>query len=94
MLWHQYTTSLTDNKVEPFLVPVLIGIWNPRASVVFFQTVVAHQDRNISGYLNYQIDEKCAEVREIGHLSDNPDVLNALVHHLLQGCEAEQVEEI
>ncbi len=57
-------------------------------------TVTAHQDRNIGGYLNYQIDGKCAEVREVGHLSDNPDVLNALVHYLLQGCEAEQVKEI
>ena len=57
-------------------------------------TVTAHQDRNIGGYLNYQIDGKCADVREVGHLSDNPDVLNALVHYLLQGCEAEQVKEI
>ena len=57
-------------------------------------TVIAHQDGNIGGYLNYQIDGKCAEVREVGHLSDNPDVLDALVHYLLQGCEAAQVEEI
>ena len=57
-------------------------------------TVIAHQDRNIGGYLNYQIDGKCVEVREVGYLSDNPDVLDALVYHLLQGCEAAQVEEI
>ena len=57
-------------------------------------TVTAHQDRNIGGYLNYQIDGKCADVREVGHLSDNLDALNALVHYLLQGCEAEQVKEI
>ncbi len=59
-----------------------------------FPTVVAHQDGNIGGYLNYQIDGKCAEGREVGHLSDNPDVLDALVHYLLQGCEAAQVKEI
>ncbi len=57
-------------------------------------TVVIHQNGNIGGYLNYQIDGKCAEVREVGYYSDNPEVLDGLISHLLQVCVAEGVDEI
>ena len=49
---------------------------------------------DIGGYLNYQIDGKRAEVCEVGHLSENPDILDALVCHLLQACTADGIEEI
>ena len=59
-------------------------------------TVVASASNlDIGGYLNYEItDEKCAEVYEVGHLSEDPDILDALVCHLLQTCIADGVEEI
>jgi predicted N-acetyltransferase YhbS len=84
------------NRQQSGTVSRTRAYWDMKPSRIrgILPTVIAHQDRNISGYLNYQIDGKCADVREVGHLSDNPDVLDALVHYLLQGCEAEQVEEI
>ncbi len=51
-------------------------------------TVVAHQNGSIGGYLNYEIDGKCVEVREVGCLPDNPDVLDVLVSYLLEACTA------
>ena len=57
-------------------------------------TVVARQDGRIGGYLNYGIHERTAEVREVGYIPDNPDVLDALVSHFLKVCEAQEVEEI
>ena len=57
-------------------------------------TVVAQQNGNISGYLNYEIDGTCAEVREVGFIPENPDVLDVLVSYLLQACTANGVEEI
>ena len=57
-------------------------------------TVVAHQNGNIGGYLNYEIDGKRAGVREVGHALDNPAALDALVSHFLQACEGQGVEEI
>lgn len=57
-------------------------------------TVVAHQNGNIGGYLNYQIDGKCAEVHEVGDKSENPEVLDVLISHLLQTCVAEGINEI
>ena len=57
-------------------------------------TVVAHQNGNIGGYLNYEIDGKCVEVREVGYLSENPDILDALIFHLLQACASNKVGEI
>lgn len=57
-------------------------------------TVIAHQNGNIGGYLNYEIDGACAKVHEVGHLPDNPDVLDALVLHLLQTCAVDKIEEI
>ena len=57
-------------------------------------TVVARQDGRIGGYLNYEIHEKTAEVREVGYIPDNPEVLDALVSHFLKACEAQGVETI
>ena len=62
-------------------------------------TVVAHPvgggcNPEVGGYLNYQIEGKRAEVLEIGCTPDNPAVLEALVSHLQQVCEAQGVEEI
>ena len=57
-------------------------------------TVVARRDGHISGYLNYEIDEKTAEVREVGCVPNSPEVLDALVSYLLKACEAHGVEKI
>ena len=59
-----------------------------------FPTVIAHQNGHIGGYLNYEIDGKRVEVREVGYTSDNSTVLDALASHFLQACEAQGVEEI
>ncbi len=59
-----------------------------------YPTVIAHRNGQIAGYLNYEIDGKRAEVREVGYARDNPSVLDALVSHLLQACKTEAVEEI
>ena len=57
-------------------------------------TVVARQNGRIGGYLNYEIHEKTAEVREVGYIPNNPEVLDALVFHFLKACEAQAVEKI
>ena len=57
-------------------------------------TVVARQNGHIGGYLNYEIDGKFVEVREVGYVPDDPTVLDALVSHFFQACEAQGVEEI
>lgn len=57
-------------------------------------TVVAEQNGNIVGYLNYKIYGTCAFVPEVGYLPDHIDVLDALGNHLLQVGEAGKVEDI
>lgn len=57
-------------------------------------TVVAHQNGNPVGYLNYQIDETGVDIREVGYLPDHPNVIDSLIHHLLQVCEPEDIEMI
>ncbi len=57
-------------------------------------TVVARRDGNISGYLNYEVDGKRAEVREVGYNPNAPEVLDTLVCHLLEVCETHGVEKI
>ena len=59
-----------------------------------FPTVVARRNGHIDGYLNYEIAEKTAEVREIGYIPKNPGVLEALVSHFLKVCAAQVVEKI
>ena len=56
--------------------------------------VIAHRNRHIEGYLNYEIDGKHAEVREIGYIPDHPTVLDAFASHFLEACEVQGVEEI
>ncbi len=56
--------------------------------------VVAHQNGNIGGYLNYEIDGACAKVHEVGYKPKNPEVLDVLIFHLLQVCAADKVEKI
>ena len=56
--------------------------------------VIAHQNGDIGGYLNYQIDATLAEVREIGYSPENPEVLYFLISTFLQTCESERVNEI
>lgn len=70
--------------------------WNMVPSRIrgVYPTVIAHRNGQIAGYLNYEIDGKRAEVREVGYARDNPSVLDALVSHLLQACKTEAVEEI
>lgn len=57
-------------------------------------TVVARRNGHSEGYLNYEIDGKRVEVREVGYIPNNSTVLDALVSHLLQTCEAQKVKEI
>ena len=56
--------------------------------------VVARQDGNIGGYLNYEMDGERTEVREVGCDPNEPEVLDALVGHLLKVCKAHGVEQI
>lgn len=57
-------------------------------------TVVAHQNGNPVGYLNYQIDDTSIDIREVGYLPDHLDVIDPLINHLLQQCEPENIELI
>ena len=57
-------------------------------------TVVARQNGQIGGYLNYEIDGKSAEVREVGYIADDSEILDALVSYLLKACEAQAVGKI
>ena len=57
-------------------------------------TVIARQNGRIGGYLNYEIEGKRVEVREVGYAPDNPLVLDALVSHFFQMCKAQAIEEI
>ena len=57
-------------------------------------TVVAQQNGTIGGYLNYEIDGKCADVREVEYLPDYPDVLDVFVSYLLQACAANVIKKI
>ena len=57
-------------------------------------TVVARRNGHISGYLNYEMDEKTVEVREVGCDSNDPEVLDVLVSYLLKACAAQEVEKV
>lgn len=57
-------------------------------------TVIARRDEHIGGYLNYEIYEKTAEVREVGYTLNNSEVLDALVSYFLKACETQAVETI
>ena len=57
-------------------------------------TIIAQRNGHTEGYLNYEIDGKRVAVREVGYRPDTPRVLDALAFHLLQTCEAQEVEAI
>ena len=57
-------------------------------------TIVARQNEHIGGYLNYEMEGERVEVCEVGYAPDDPSVLDALVPHFFQACEAQGVEEI
>ena len=57
-------------------------------------TVVARRGRHIRGYLNYEMDKKRLEVREVGCDANDPEVLDALVSYLLKACESHGLEKI
>ena len=57
-------------------------------------TIVARQNGHIGGYLNYEMDEKTAEVREVGCVPNKLEALDALVFYLLQTCAAQEIEKI
>ena len=57
-------------------------------------SIVARRDGHIGGYLNYEMDGKSTEVREVGYDPNDPEVLDALVSYLLKTCEAQEIEQI
>ena len=57
-------------------------------------TVVARQNGHIGGYLNYEMDGKTAEVREVECVPNKLEALDALVSYLLQACGAQEIEKI
>ena len=57
-------------------------------------TVVARRGGHVGGYLNYEMDENGVEVREVGCEANDPEVLDALVCHLLEACKTHRVEKV
>ena len=57
-------------------------------------TVVARHGDRFGGYLNFQVGEKSANILEVAYDRTQPQALTALVSHLLQVCEREDVEEL
>ncbi len=70
--------------------------WNMEPSRIrnILPTVVAHQNGNPVGYLNYEIDETGMDIREVGYLPEYPNAIDSLINHLLQVCEQEKIEAI
>ncbi len=86
----------TANAQQSGVISRTRAYWDMEPSRIrgILPTVVAYQNGDIGGYLNYEIDGAWAKVHEVGFLPDNSDILNALVFHLLQTCAAEKAEEI
>ena len=57
-------------------------------------TVVARRENSFGGYLNFQVSEKSMNVLEVAYDRTQPQALTALVNHLLQVCEREDVEKL
>ena len=57
-------------------------------------TVVARRGDRFGGYLNFQVGEKSANILEVAYDRTYPEALTALVSHLIQVCEQEEVEEL
>lgn len=70
--------------------------WDMKPSRIrgILPSVVAEKDGDIGGYLNFQIEDKCAEVLEVGYISDSPDVLNAFVSYFMKTCAENKVKKI
>lgn len=70
--------------------------WDMKPSRIrgILPSVVAEKNGNIGGYLNFQIEDKCAEVLEVGYIPDTPDILNAFISYFMKTCAAHKVEEI
>ncbi len=57
-------------------------------------TVVARRKNMLGSYLNFQVGEKSVNILEVAYDRTQPAALTALVNHLLQICEREDVEEL
>ena len=70
--------------------------WDMKPSRIrgILPSVVAQKNGSIEGYLNYQIEDRCAEVLEIGYIPNNPEVLDTLVSYFIDTCRENSVEEI
>ena len=70
--------------------------WDMKPSRIrgILPSVVAEKDRDIGGYLNFQIEDKCAEILEVGYIPDTPDILNVFVSYFMKTCAENKVEKI
>ena len=70
--------------------------WDMKPSRIrgILPSVVAEKNGNIGGYLNFQIEDTCAEVLEIGYIPDTPDVLDTFVSYFMKTCAENKVEKI
>ena len=57
-------------------------------------TVVARRGDSLGGYLNFQVGDKSVNILEVAYDRAHPQALAALVSHLLQVCEREEVEAL
>ena len=56
-------------------------------------TIVARHGNRLGGYLNFQVGNQSVNILEVAYDQTQPKALTALVSHLLQVCEREEVEE-
>ncbi len=70
--------------------------WDMKPSRIrgILPSVVAEKNGDIGGYLNFQIEDKRAEVLEVGYIPDKPDVLDRLVSYFMKTCAENRVDEI
>ena len=70
--------------------------WDMKPSRIrgILPSVVAQKNGSIGGYLNYQIEDRCAEVLEVGYIPNNPEILDTLVSYFIDTCRENSVEEI
>ena len=70
--------------------------WDMKPSRIrgILPSVVAVKNGDTGGYLNFQIEDKCAEALEVGYLPNSPEVLDTLVSYFMRTCTENRVEEI
>ena len=70
--------------------------WDMKPSRIrgILPSVVALKNGDINGYLNFQIEDKCAELLEVGYIPDKPDVSDTLVSYFMRTCVKNRVEVI